>query len=60
MTEKDFLSKLLEAATSRSLENTDICIISKPDKNGCIENYKICNIFNYGCNDAIFIEIEKY
>ena len=54
MTEKDFLSKLLEAATSRSLESTDICIISKPDKNGCIENYKICNISNWGNNDANF------
>jgi len=60
MTEKDFLIKLLEESTSRSLDNIDICIISKPDKNDCIENYKICNISNHGCNDAIFIEIEKY
>lgn len=60
MTEKDFLFKLLEATTSRSLNNTDICIISKPDENDYVENYKICNISNHGCNDAIFIEIEKH
>lgn len=60
ITEKDFLFRLLEAATSRSLENTDICIVSKPNKNDCIENYKIYNISNHGCNDAIFIEIEKH
>ena len=46
MTEKDFLSKLLEATISRSLDKTDICIISKPDENDYVENYKICNISN--------------
>lgn len=60
MTEKDFLSKLLEATTSRSLDNTIIYIWSKNEENP-LENigYKIKNISNEGSNDGIFIEIEK-
>ena len=60
MTAKDFLIKLLEESTSRSLDNTEIYIWSKNEKDP-LENisYKIINISNEGNNDGIFIEIEK-
>ena len=60
MTEKDFLSKLLEAATSRSLDNTEIYIWSKNEEDSLEDiSYKIINISNEGSNDGIFIEIKK-
>lgn len=60
MTEKDFLIKLLEAATSRSLDNTEIYIWSKNKKDPSEDiSYKIVNISNEGSNDGIFIEIER-
>lgn len=61
MTAKDFLIKLLEESTSRSLDNTKIYIWSKNEEDP-LENigYKIKNISNEGSNDGIFIEIEKY
>ena len=60
MTAKNFLIKLLEESTSRSLDNTEIYIWSK-NKKDLLEDisYKIINISNEGSNDGISIEIEK-
>ena len=60
MTAKDFLIKLLEESTSRSLINTGIYIWSKNEEDLSEDiSYKIINISNKGSNDGIFIEIEK-
>ena len=60
MTEKDFLIKLLEESTSKSLDNTEIYIWSKNEEDLSEDiSYKIINISNEGSNDGIFIEIEK-
>lgn len=60
MTAKDFLIKLLEESTSRSLDNTEIYVWSKNEKDLLEDmSYKIINISNEGNNDGIFIEIEK-
>lgn len=60
MTEKNFLIKLLEESTSRSLDNTGIYIWSKNEEDPLEDtSYKIINISNEGSNDGIFIEIER-
>ena len=60
MTAKDFLIKLLEESTSRSLDNTEIYIWSKNEEDLSEDiSYKIINISNECSNDGIFIEIEK-
>ena len=60
MTAKNFLIKLLEESTSRSLDNTEIYIWSKNEKDLLEDiSYKIINISNEGSNDGISIEIEK-
>lgn len=61
MTATDFLIKLLEESTSRSLDDTIIYIRSKNEEDPLEDiGYKIKNISNEGSNDGIFIEIEKY
>ena len=60
MTVKEFLIKLIAESTSRSLDNTTICIWSKNEEDPLEDiGYKIKNISNEGSNDEIFIEIEK-
>lgn len=60
MTAKDFLIKLLEESTSRSLDNTEIYIWSKNEEDPLEDtSYKIINISNEDSNDGIFVEIEK-
>lgn len=60
MTTKDFLIKLLEESTSRSLDNTKIYIWSKNEEDPLEDiSYKIINISNEGSNDGIFIEIKR-
>lgn len=60
MTAKEFLIKLLEESTSRSLDDTEIYIWSKNEEDSLEDiGYKIINISNEGSNDGIFIEIEK-
>ena len=59
MTAKEFLIKLLEESTSRSLDNTGIYIWSKNEEDLSEDiSYKIINISNEGSNDGIFIEIK--
>ena len=52
---RDFLIKILEQIPSRGLDNTEIYIYSENED--C--SYKIIDIDNDGCNDAVFINIEK-
>ena len=60
MTAKDFLIKFIQESTSRSLDNTEIYIWSKDEKDSLEDiSYKIINISNEGSNDGIFIEIER-
>lgn len=60
MTAKDFLIKLLEESTSRSLDNIEIYIWSKNEEDSLEDiSYKIINISNEGNNDGIFIEIKR-
>lgn len=58
MITKDFLIKILEQMPSRGLNDTEIFIHSINENNDCI-SYKIVDIDNNGCNDAIFIKIKK-
>jgi len=55
MITRDFLIKILEQIPSRGLDNTEIYIYSENED--C--SYKIIGIDNDGCNDAVFINIEK-
>ena len=55
MTTREFLIKILEQMPSRGLDNTEIFIESISED--C--SYKIVDIDNNGCNDAVFINIEK-
>lgn len=55
MTIRDFLIKILEQIPSRGLDNTEIFIESINED--C--SYKIVDIDNNGCNDAVFIKIKK-
>ena len=55
MITRDFLIKILEQIPSRGLDNTEIYIYSENED----YSYKIVDIDNNGCNDAIFINIEK-
>ena len=55
MTTRDFLIKILEQMPSRGLDNTEIFIESISED--C--SYKIVDIDNNGCNDAVFINIKK-
>ena len=60
MTAKDFLIKLLEESSSRSLDNTEVYIWSKNEEDLLEDiSYKIINISNESSNDGIFIEIKK-
>ncbi len=52
---KDFLIKIFEQMPSRGLNNVDLYIYSINED--C--SYKIVDIDNNGCNDAVFINIEK-
>ena len=58
MIARNFLIKILEQVPSRGLDNTEIFIHSI-DENGDYHSYKIIDIDNEGCNDAISIEIKK-
>lgn len=58
MIAKDFLIKILNQMPSRGLNDTEIFINSIDENNDCI-SYKIVDIDNNGCNDAIFIKIKK-
>lgn len=58
MIAKDFLIKILEQMPSRGLNNTEIFIYSIDENNNC-NSYKIIDIDNEGCNDAISIKIKK-
>lgn len=58
MIAQDFLIKIIKQMPSRGLNNTEIFIHSIDENNDCI-SYKIVNIDNNGCNDAIYIRIKK-
>ena len=58
MIAKDFLIKILKEMPSRGLNDAEIFIHSIDENNDCI-SYKIVDIDNDGCNDAIFIRIKK-
>ena len=58
MIAQDFLIKIIKQMPSRGLNNTEIFIHSIDENNDCI-SYKIVDIDNNGCNDAIYIRIKK-
>lgn len=58
MIAQDFLIKIIKQMPSRGLNDTEVFIHSIDENNDCI-SYKIVDIYNNGCNDAIFIKIKK-